>query len=156
MACCAIPAVGICQSNPDQEPEPAPPNDIEEIIVQGQRNMGRLRLDMNLAEDHVFGLFNSLNSDDEFDIECRREAPTGSHIKRRVCEARFVRELTAEAARRYVDEGIYVPNREKMMLKQKQLRAEMDVVVAEHPEFLEALKEYSNAQERYQYARKKN
>jgi hypothetical protein len=140
------------QSSPD-DPEQALPEDIEEVIVQGQRTLNQLRWDMYTAEDKVFDVFNSLNSDDQYNIECRREAPTGSHIKRRVCKARFVWELYAETSRRMVDEGIYAPDKAKMARREKELRHEMDKVAAGNPQFIEALQELSTAKERFQAQR---
>jgi len=56
---------------------------IEEITVLGERSFFTLRLEIEAAEAEVYGLFNELNTNDDFDFKCTREAYTGSHIKRR-------------------------------------------------------------------------
>jgi hypothetical protein len=73
----------------------------EEVVVQGQRRAA-VRAEIELAEDAVYERFNAINSDDEFDIECRREAVTGSKMLRRICEPNFWREENANAARETV------------------------------------------------------
>ena len=91
--------VGLCQTNSMQEDESASSETIEEIVVYGEKSLIHLRHEVQRAEDRVFDVFNTLNSDDEYDIHCYREAPTGSHIHRRVCRANFVSKATAEEAR---------------------------------------------------------
>ena len=53
-------------------------------------------------ENKIFSMFNELNSDDDFDILCDNIAPTGSHIRQRVCEPRFVkRNASSNGSRLY-------------------------------------------------------
>jgi hypothetical protein len=99
----------MCQSASAKEVEPAPSDKIEEIIVYGDKSLRRLRNDVYKAEQKVIVIFNSLNSDDEFDIHCTRDAPTGSHIKRRVCRANFVGKATAHEARGFMLGQPYIP-----------------------------------------------
>jgi hypothetical protein len=68
----------------------------EEIVVRG-RSRALLRMQFELAEDAVYERFNEINSDDEFDIHCRREVTTGSRIQQRVCQGNFWREAQADA-----------------------------------------------------------
>jgi hypothetical protein len=76
----ALAPLGTCMSAPAQQVEPEPAETIEEIVVYGNKSLVQLRLELYKAEDAVFDLFNSLNSDDEFDVHCYKEAPIGSHI----------------------------------------------------------------------------
>lgn len=89
------PGMGKSPSVPQGEPEDS--TTIDEIIVYGSKSLNQLRLEMNRAEEIVFDRFNSLNSDDEYDIHCYKEAKIGSRIKRRICRANYVRHLTSEA-----------------------------------------------------------
>jgi hypothetical protein len=75
-----------------------PPGVGDEIVVIG-KSPNQIRAEMERAEVAVYDRFNAVNSDDEFDIHCRREEPTGSRISRRVCEANFWHEAQANAAR---------------------------------------------------------
>ena len=42
----------------------------EEIVVRGRR-LSELRYELQAAREHAYGVFNALNSNDEFDIHCR-------------------------------------------------------------------------------------
>ncbi len=69
---------------------------IEEIRVIGARTFFSLRMQIVEEENKLYGIFNELNSNDDFDIECEKIAPTGTHISQRVCEPRFVKECVRE------------------------------------------------------------
>lgn len=72
---------------------------VTEIEVTGQRTLLQLRQEASIAEDAVYGLWNDLNDEKLFDIQCVSEAPTGSVIKRKQCAPRFVAEATEEIRR---------------------------------------------------------
>jgi hypothetical protein len=77
-------------------PEPPPGGLIDEIIVRGQTPPA-LRLEIERAENAVFERFNAINSDDELDIRCTLETPTGTHMPQRVCAPVFYRDAQAHA-----------------------------------------------------------
>lgn len=144
----ALTPLGMCRIAAAQEGEPEPAETIEEIVVYGNKSLVRLRLELYKAEDAVFDLFNSLNSDDEFDIHCYKEAPIGSHIKKRVCKTNYVRDLTGEATRQSLLIGEpYIHPVAKIKQKDELLRKEMEALVVERPELLKALNEYSDAKQ---------
>jgi hypothetical protein len=100
-ACCASLLWGAVCAQPAEVAEVvenAPPSVSDEIVVIG-KSPRQLRVEMERAEVAVYDRFNAVNSDDEFDIHCWREEPTGSRITRRVCQANFWREAQARAAR---------------------------------------------------------
>jgi hypothetical protein len=94
----ALPLSGECQSDAVQTQESSEP--IEEIVVRGYKPLVHLKHEMYDAEEALYKVFNSLNSDDDYDIHCYKEAPTGSKLKRRVCKtekwARFLRRKPKE------------------------------------------------------------
>ena len=144
----ALTSVGLCQNAPVRELESDPTETIEEIIVYGDKSLVQLRFEMYKAEEVVFELFNSLNSDDEFDIHCYKEAPIGSHIKRRICKPNYVRELEAEATSRWLLGGQpYIDPVARIQQKDKLLREEMEALVIERPGLLKALSEFSDAEQ---------
>lgn len=121
----------------------------EEIIVRGQ-SRAILRFEIQQAEQAVFDRFNEINSNDEFDIHCRREQLTGSHIPRRVCQANFWRDAQAVAgqetvrglqgsasfdAQQFLSEAIY-----KRHLLEKEIRR----LAKEDDEFMQALTRLAN------------
>jgi hypothetical protein len=146
---------GMCQTVSTQGVDPAAADKIEEIIVYGDKSLRRLRSDFHRAEEHAFNLFNSLNSDDEFDIHCYKETRKGSHLKRRICRANFVRKLEAEATSRWLRDlqsgrRSGQPYGEAMVWtqrKEKILRQEMEALIAENPELLKAVIELSDAKQ---------
>jgi hypothetical protein len=61
-----------------------PAEEPEEIIVRA-KPLNRYRAEIELARDEMIRLFNDANEDDDNDVRCRYEAPTGSRIPQRVC-----------------------------------------------------------------------
>ena len=123
---------------------------IEEIRVIGARTFFSLRMQIVEEENKLYGIFNELNSDDDFDIECAKIAPTGTHISQRVCEPRFVIEMRSRMARDWIS-GIGELNstsdlRVETADQMAKLEEEHDRIVIEHPEYLETLRNFSDLQ----------
>jgi hypothetical protein len=57
---------------------------LDEVLVNGTR-LRDLQAAVVKAEDRFYARYNELNKNDDFDIECRVEAPLGSKIPRRLC-----------------------------------------------------------------------
>lgn|GEM_PF-3200704 len=76
-------------------------DEVEELIVRG-RKPSDFRAALEVARVRVYDVFNDLNSDDAFDVHCRREASTGRRIKRQVCRPQFRRDISYDAARAYL------------------------------------------------------
>lgn len=94
----AVTAVGQTdpQSKATGKKDQQPP--MEEITVIGQRTLGTLRVQINKAEDRIYDIYNKLNTDDLYDIHCRRRAPTGSHINHKICSPVYYDQTEADAA----------------------------------------------------------
>ena len=127
---------------------------IEEITVLGQQTFFSLRMAIESLEEEVFGLFNELNSTDEFDIKCTREVYSGSHILKRVCMSTFLREALAQNTQDYLATNYViapgVARRTGMQLtgfqikgevsqKSQALEAEMTRLVLENESLFQAL-----------------
>ena len=116
----------------------------EEILVVGQ-SLAELRKQLILAQDAVFAKFNEINSDDDFDIICREEAPTGSRIRKRVCLPNFWRDAQAEVGSEQVRElqgGITFPGAAiygEAQRRDKVMTEEMYRLMIENAEFRETL-----------------
>ncbi len=144
----ALAPFGMCQNALVQEVEPETSDTIEEIVVHGNKSITQLRLELYRAQEVAFDLFNSLNSDDDYDIHCYKEAPIGSHIMRRVCKPNYVKKLTAAATSRWLLGGqsqTYLHPTARIRRKDKLLREEMEALVIERPELLKVLSEFSDA-----------
>lgn len=121
-----------------------PPSVGDEVIVIG-KSPGQLRAEMERAEEAVYDRFNALNSDHQFDIHCRREAPLRSQISRRVCQPNFWRDAEARAGQETLrsiqgggamDPAIFFVGGN---LKRELLRQEMKRVAAQDEQFQKTL-----------------
>ncbi len=125
----------------EQEAQTRP---IEEITVLGERTFFTLRLEIEAAEEEVYGLFNELNTNDDFDVKCTREVFVGSHFKRRRCMAAYLREAEAENAQnqlRGIDTRLSLSGVQGEVQQQTlAMEAEMAQLALDNPEFLQALR----------------
>ena len=152
----ALVPVGMCQTASVQKEEPAPSDTIDEITVYGDKSLRKLHRELYKAEDAVIDLFNSLNSDDEFDIHCYKEAPTGSHIKKRVCKTNYFRDLIgAETRQSLLTEMPYIHPVAKIKQKDELLRKEMEALMVERPELANAISKAADAKQAYESERQK-
>ncbi len=129
-------------------------DDLEEVVVTAPRTLSAMRAEIDAVQNRAFALFNELNVDNDYDIVCQRETPTGSHIPVRVCRPRYVDRLEAEATQDFLaGDGFFDPGGDIMyhedILKQKLAR-----MVEEHPEFHAALEEYYRLQSAYEDERR--
>jgi len=120
----------------------------EEIVVYG-RAKATLRHELHRTEERVFAIFNSLNSDDEFDIHCKYRAAANSLlIKERVCEANFVGIATGAEAQAAIMGRPSIPAFAVINRKRRLLLEEMKTLAVEHPELLDALEDLGDVRDR--------
>jgi len=82
--------------------EPRSTESPEEIIVRGKRLAG-FRVEVDLARERAYAVFNEINSTDDFDIQCVDDEPRrGSRMGRRVCAARFEGRIARATAQDYL------------------------------------------------------
>lgn len=74
----------------------------EEVVVHGTA-LWALREDVIKAEDRFYARYNELNKVDDFDVECKWSAPTGSHIQQRGCLTRLAMRADQVYASDYVN-----------------------------------------------------
>ena len=131
---------------------------IEEIIVYGDKPLHTLRRQVYTAEENFFDLFSSLNQDDDYDVRCYYEVPSFTHIRHHVCRANFVVEATSVQYVEIRTRGPRYPTVPPELViakKKKILRQKMEALVAEHPELLQALTEYTSKRTTLESARDK-
>jgi hypothetical protein len=87
-----------------QPPEEATksPEGIDEITVRGGKSLTEYRLELQLARDEMFRLFNELNEGKDNDVQCRNEAPTGSRIPQSVCRSYAEDQADEAGARQFL------------------------------------------------------
>ena len=128
---------------------------IEEIIVYREQTLNTLRLEVYRVEEIFYDAFNAVNSNDEYDISCKRRAPTGTHMMFRVCEAQFVKDLHEELAEAIMRGEPPPAINPVLMAKGKLLIDEMKSVALEHPDVLQAWVELAETTRRFQEERER-
>ena len=126
------------------EEEPA---ELEPITVTGIRTRLAVQHEMYAVQDQAFQLFNELNTDDDYDMICRRERPRGSQFIHRVCKARFHREAESSAADEFLDrlekgDDVYRVNRAEIDRGYEHQKELMVNLAKSHPEYRELLEKH--------------
>ena len=126
----------------------SPPSvaEIEEVIVPG-RTPENLRVEIERVEVAVYERFNALNSNDEFDIHCLSQAPTGSNIPLRTCAPNFVIRAESHAASKMLTDGRGragnnndpAEHEKRMKEKSRELTEEMQRIAREDEQLLRDL-----------------
>jgi hypothetical protein len=126
-----------------QEAGEQAPGAMEEVTVIGEKTLLELEREYILAEDNFFEMFNEFNDDWRYEVVCKKETPTGSHIKRRVCRSRHQMELWSEAGkaellRGHADPGAWAATN----MYDKGMKDKIAEVAKANPRLLERLIEY--------------
>jgi hypothetical protein len=150
----AFASAGFCQESEEQDDTESSAAPIEEIVVHGEKTRLALRNEVYVAENKLFDMFNELNDDDQYDINCKFEATIGSNIRRRVCRANYLSALKAEARSRSFSDAELNPKVSDTRIEEKRkiLAEKMAAYLAENPEFLKRSVEYAGAQKEYDAA----
>ncbi len=117
-----------------------------EIIITPTMSLKALGQAVIQAEENLFGKFNELNDDDDYNINCFRYTHTGTHIPRRVCVPKFLVAATAENAGEVAFSFFYDPFGSPFLLSQRAmvnetsreyeiLQAKMEKFAKEDPVF---------------------
>jgi hypothetical protein len=141
-----------------------PPNladvdSLEEIIISGDRDsLSGARKAMVEAEERLYARFNELNKDDAFDIVCSEYAPTGTLLRRRVCEPRGLERWTSAEAQSilFSTEGTVTPNASASMkpVFVAESKKRMLDLIRKDPQLLRALLERARLEKHYEEIRK--
>ena len=144
-----------------------PPEEIEEIVVVGEKSLLVMQKEVERAADNVFDTFNVLNTDPEFDIRCEKRAQVGTRIKQRICRPQFEYDIEAEYAEKFGDAmnqgGLASQNigmsagagSAKILSRKKILDEKMAAMAMENPELGQALVNLVLAERKYEAERKR-
>ncbi len=127
----------LAQETAAEESEP-----LEEVVTIAPRTLRLMRVEIRRAEENVIDLFNAVNTDGEYELRCRREAPLGSHIPVRACSTRIVDRLTARASQDFVMTGFFDYPAAEIRYHEQMLRETMSRLISEDPLLHRALTEY--------------
>ncbi len=142
--------LGMYQTTTAQENGPASSDTLEEIVVYGNRNIVHLRQVVYAAEDEFFAVYNSLNSDDEYDVDCDYVFRIEAHRRLHECKAKFVKNYEEDLL-----QPLIFSNLATLRRKEKLLVEEMVTQVSEHPELLEVFTELAKAKRDYDSERQR-
>ena len=122
----------------------------EEIVVTTKRTKLQLRLQLWQAEEKAYDVFNTFNDEKRFDIKCYLHEPTGTRIKRQVCTPEFQLQATRDHAQDYINGTMQNAPMEVQIASQLgDYRGKIKKVAEEHPEFLNAIIEYTEKRQEY-------
>jgi hypothetical protein len=79
----------------------APAEDLDEVLVPGTR-LSEMKAAIAESEDRFYARYNELNEVDDFDIECRVDAPLGTRIPQRLCLTKLQLRARAAFGREYL------------------------------------------------------
>ncbi len=160
----------------DRSQNPVSPERPEEVIVRGRR-LSDFKFAVETARVRVYDLFNDLNSDDAFDVHCQEESSSGTRIRQHICRPRFKGDIASASAAAWAqgladacppemssqecifsDYASLAKSRAqaeeaKEGLMQQRFEQEMARVVAERPEFRQAILDYEAVERAYREAR---
>lgn len=129
----AFPAVAVAQ---DEDPAASEP--IDEITVYGEKSIIYLENEVDIAQESMFEVFNSINTNESFEVECRYQTRLDTRRRYLACVPKFMRLPPARIGSSYS----YVRNGEDDPVAispyatnmNKQFWEEVARLVAENPE----------------------
>lgn len=130
---------------------------IDEVTVRGRyEKLSAMRKEYEQLEDKFYEEYNKLNTDHQWDVNCRSEAATGTNIKSRVCTPVFVdrimQQFWSNELGGHAEGGSpWVWIEAKRTAYQDNLRQQ----VRKNPKLLELLMKRDAAAQRYAAVRKK-
>ena len=118
---------------------------IDNIVVASQKSTTALRRDLFRAEDDFYSLYNKLNDDNEYDVRCFKEAPTGVRKKQHVCRPVFF----SKARNRDNLNRPMNPDTDPVIAdKMVKLQEKLETLIATNPELQVAMARYDTARAR--------
>lgn len=136
--------------------------EMEEVKVIG-KTLRALKREAIEAEDRFFKRFNSLNTNDDFDIHCRMDKATGSKVPQRQCRIQFLMEAGAIDAREFLTglgnggSGVNTPIATLQPLwlnRREEYRQTARALMEKDPELLSRATEWVRLREQYDRVRK--
>ncbi|MGI9205713.1 MAG: hypothetical protein ACR2Q3_16980 [Woeseiaceae bacterium] len=120
------------------------------VAQDSEKSIGELRKEAEKAEKDLYSLFNDINSDDDFDVRCKRERALGSRRKVQVCTPKFQRRIESNISADQVNQAVPVMPGTQMQEKQQLMRQEMTDLLATNEDFSAAFNKYAAAKRAYE------
>lgn len=127
---------------------------LDEVVVKGTR-LWKLREDMVKTEEKFYKLYNELNKNDDFDVNCQMEAPLGTRLKKRVCRIAFYENAEAEAAQALLSGQMVIDPQLVMLERQTEYQKNALAVINGDPRLLKLVREREEIEKKYNAERKR-
>ena len=127
---------------------------LDELQVVGKK-LYRIRMGAIDVEDRFYALYNDLNRDDDFDIHCKVEAPTGTLLKVRICRLALYEKALEEEARAYLS-GVDAPPPAQLVALSRlnEYRDNALSLINANPQLRDLIREREAFEKKYWAARK--
>jgi len=145
------PAGAYAQDDYPDSSKDLPEQTVDEIVVYGDKSLTTLRQAVYRAEENFWDVFSEINDNEEFDVSCFEETPTGTHIRRHVCRANFVMDATAAEYDRFkVSSPVIVQDAQTVIMsKRREFEEIVTRLIIENPRLSEAVSGYHKAKDTY-------
>jgi len=155
LICIAIQGTAVAaQQQPVAVPVIAEETVLDEVVVKGTR-LWKLREDMVKTEEKFYALYNELNENDDFDVNCQMEAPLGTRLKKRVCRIAFYEDAEAEAAQAFLRGDMAIDPQTVMLERQADYQKNALTIINGDPRLLKLVREREAIEKKYDAERKR-
>jgi hypothetical protein len=137
-------------SAPAVSSEPLP-----EVEIRGTRaRLREMRDEMVRLEDLFYQRYNQLNTDDQYDVHCYMEQPTGTLLRYRVCRPQFAETATSEEAKAFLGGYSVAPANLVIMSKYPDFEKHALAVINRDRDLLRLVREREALEARYENLRR--
>lgn len=128
--------------------------ELEEARVKATK-LWQLREQMVALEERFYALYNELNTDNDYDVHCKVEAPMGTRLKQRVCRIAYHEDALAAEAQGFVG-GYYVPPANMVLLNRyPEYQKKALAVINSDARLRRLVREREQLEKRYEAERKR-
>jgi hypothetical protein len=100
---------------PSDSGPPEAEQELDEVIVEGSP-LWKLRREIRETEDRFYARYNELNTNDDFDVYCAKQAALGSRLRSTRCRIAFYQDAEIAAVQAYLTGG-FAPDPEIVFLE---------------------------------------
>jgi hypothetical protein len=128
---------------------------LDDVIVNGKRDtLGKLRSDMEKAEDSIYAGYNEINTEPEYETHCREETDAQTRMRKRICQPTFVDTEQANYAQERIRGRENIDPATLISAKMPAYRKHFLSVVLQDPKLSKAASDYFALYQRYERLKK--
>jgi hypothetical protein len=126
--------------------EQVPGDVVDEIIVVAPKSVMAINAQIRRVDTRMYGLYNEMNTDRQFDIHCRLEKVYASNRKKRICLAAFEHGVVFDTWEDFSPSTGTVNPRAEIRRNREILKQKMMDFAEQNPALKEAIYERANLQ----------